>query len=447
VASSKASKLAAKKNKVSKALKDVQSKTAEGSLQQLMMQHFRDTTNPMSFYSLPMSIANTLPMKQLSVAVTSMLSIKGKPAQPAGTLPLGDEIHTLPLENRTEQIEDEKPTFLEPLQDDVTEEMPKEGGEREEELDLKQLVGYCQLDGLLVFKLADKSPYLKERPLHSVDNLTFSDFAIRLYKVHKNVEDREIWISPTSNAEVPVVQFFAGKDPNRIIDQMRCWRIDQSSGDVDADEACFRVIPAGRAFQQRVACPLTLQAVDIKRNLKPTCFEMYVTLSSRGWTWRTWRGKPSDLKRLPISLDPNTDRKVFYGGSFYYLLCLVTLPAIAGKLKNKTCLMNGQLEVYYATAFALGQSSRFAELEQLQPNQPAQFYRSLTVLIEVYSLKYSVSRTYKIVIIWIHPTSSSRRRRRRPPLVPPLLLDGSLVLDPYSSFLMPASFLIMTTIT
>ena len=377
VASSVASKLAAKKNKVSKALKDVQSKTAGGSLQQLMMQHFRETTNPMTFYSLPMSIANNLPIKELSVAVTSMLSIKGRPAQPAGTLPLGDEVNTLPLENRTGPLEEDKLAFLEPLQDEMQEETWKDSGDREEQLDLKQLVNYCQLDGLLVFKVADKNPYLKKRPLHSVDNLIFSDFAIRLYKVHKSVQDREILVSPTCNAEVPLVQFFAGKDPHGMIDQMQCWRIDQSPADVDADDICFRLVPAGRVFQKRVACPLTLEAVDIQRNFKPTCLELFLELSSRGWTWKTWRGKPADLKRLPINLDPATDRKVFYGGGFYYLLCLVTLPALAGKLRNKTCLMNGQLEVYYATAFALGQSSRFAELEQLQPNQSAEFYRTL----------------------------------------------------------------------
>lgn len=79
VPSSNATKLAAKKAKLAQALRDVQGKTAMGSLQQLMMQHLRDTARHFCFYSLPLEVAKSLPIKQRSVALTSMLSVKSQP--------------------------------------------------------------------------------------------------------------------------------------------------------------------------------------------------------------------------------------------------------------------------------------------------------------------------------------------------------------------------------
>lgn len=245
--------------------------------------------------------------------------------------------------------------------------------------DLQQLVDHCELDGLLVFKIADKNPHLKKRVMGSVDNVTFADMAIRIYKAHSHTED-ELCISPMSNVEVPLVQFFAGKDPQKIMDHMLCWRLENASGtDADFDASIslqLKLKPVGRVFQQRLACPLTLQAIDVKRNIKPTPFELYLELSVKGWSWKTWRGKRADLKKLSVNLDPRANGKVFYGGAFFYLLCLVTLPCIADKLACKTFLMHGQLEAYYAAAFRLAQESRFEELSRLCPNQSAEHYRT-----------------------------------------------------------------------
>ena len=71
--------LAANKTKLAQALRDVQGKTEMGSLQQLMMQHLRDTARHFCFYSLPLEVAKSLPIKQRSVALTRMLSVKGQP--------------------------------------------------------------------------------------------------------------------------------------------------------------------------------------------------------------------------------------------------------------------------------------------------------------------------------------------------------------------------------
>eukprot|EP00434_Breviolum_minutum_P001949 symbB.v1.2.001727.t1/scaffold61.1/size362833/26 len=319
VPSSNATKLAANKTKLAQALRDVQGKTAMGSLQQLMMQHFRDTTSHLWFYSLSLEVAKSLPMKEMSAALTSMLSIKGQPAQPAGTLPLEDEFQRLPLEERAQRqlqpLQGPQASFLEAVEDDSMGPTPQahehtSGGDCG--FDLQQLVDHCELDGLLVFKIADKNPHLKKRVMGSVDNVTFADMAIRIYKAHSHTED-ELCISPMSNVEVPLVQFFAGKDPQKIMDHMLCWRLENACGtDADFDASIslqLKLKPVGRVFQQRLACPLTLQAIDVKRNIKPTPFELYLELSVKGWSWKTWRGKRADLKKLSVNLDPRANGK------------------------------------------------------------------------------------------------------------------------------------------
>lgn len=368
VSSSVASELANKKSQVTKALKDVQSKTATGSLQQMMLNHFRETVNPTCFYSLPMDVAKTLPIKQLKVALTTMLSVKGKATQPSGTLPLGDEHQSLPLKDRVPVSQEASSSLLGPLEDDAqmgTSSCDGIGAEpAETDLDLEALLDHCACDGQLVFKIADKSPHLKKRPLHSVDNLLPSEVAIRLYRAEK-VNETDIQIFPTASPEVPLVQFFSG-NPQLMIDKLLRWKF----------RTGFQLKPCGQALQQRFACPLTLQSVDLQKNLKPTPFELYLELRSRGWEWKTWGGKPADLKKLSVDLDPLGNRKRFYGGGFHYLLCLVALPSIADKLDNKSFLMHGQSETYYQTAFLLAQRSRMADLQQLRPNQQAWFYRT-----------------------------------------------------------------------
>lgn len=375
IPSSEAAQRAEQKKRVTQALKDAQAKTPQGSLQQMMMNHFKETTNALSFYSLPIQVVRELPIKQMSVALTTMLAVKGKPAQPAGTLPVANEALSKPLEDRVKAIADKHLEFLEPLRNDVQDDDSQIPVREESELDLEQLIEFCQLDGLLVFKVAEKNPHLKKRPLHSVDNVIFSDVAIRLYKVNHNIggDARELWVAPTSNTEVPLVQLFAGKDPQKLIDHMESWRLANGYDEVEGN---FCLKPSQRTFVQRLACPLSLEAVDIAKHIKPSPFEMYLHLSNKGWVWKSWRGKATDLRQVPINISPTADTLVFYSGTFYYLLCLVTFPAIAAKFSTTTFLVHGQLEAYYAAAFQLAQEGRFDELEQLKSNQPASFYRT-----------------------------------------------------------------------
>eukprot|EP00435_Cladocopium_sp_Y103_P014006 s47_g3.t1 len=343
VPSSVASQLANKKSQVAKALKDVQVKTPKGAVEHLMLQHFRETVNHSFFYSLPVDLVRKLPMKQLAVALTSMLSVKGKPAQPSGTLPLGPENQSLPLQDRVPAPHQSASAFLGPLEDEhsgnpIARPPAPPVPPAETELDLDQLISHCQCDGLLVFKVADKNPHLKKRPLHSVDNLLPTEIAIRLYRAEK-INQGDIQIFPTASSEVPLMQIFSG-DPQLVIDHMCSWKLD----------AGFVLKPCGKAFQQRVACPLTLSSVDLQRNLKPTAFELFLELQSKGWEWKTWGGKAADLKKLEINLKD---------------------------LRNTSFLMHGQLEVYYQTAFTLAQQSRLDVLQQLRPNQPAQTLLSM----------------------------------------------------------------------
>ena len=385
MSSSASALLAEKKQKVVKALKDVQTKTITGPLQQLMMQHFKETTNHHFFYTLPVDILKSLPIKQMATALTHMLAVKGQAAQPSGTLPLADIAHCLPLADRAKGIEDirAKP-FLEPLQD----ESQDTGGETqivtidETKLSLHELVDHCQKGGHFAFRVADKNPQLKKRPLHSVDNVVSGDLAIRAYCIKRvgnpdsDGKASELWVSPTSNAEVSLLQLFEGKDPDNIIQHMWSWKL---VGGFDADAGCFQLERVRRAFDQRPFCPLDLNKIDIDTNIKPTCFELYLELRKRSWTWKSWVGKPADLKRVQVNIDPANTSHSFYTGSFYYLLCLATFPQLWLDLQNKKFLYHGQLEAYYAAAFHLAQQQRFQELENLPPNKSAQFYRTLVL--------------------------------------------------------------------
>lgn len=193
IASSSAAMLSSKKSQVTRAIKDVQSKTPEGALQQLMMQHFKETLNPRAFYTLPLYLVKTLPIKELSSALTSMLSVAGQPAQPSGTLPLLDKEQSLPLIERDTPvpIEDGSLPWLGALTDES--DGLSGGAVVQKQRSVEQLLAECGKNGLLVFRVADKNPHLKKRPLHSVDNVVSADVAIRLYKLdHTVLETDEI---------------------------------------------------------------------------------------------------------------------------------------------------------------------------------------------------------------------------------------------------------------
>ena len=369
IPSSEASKLAEKKNQVTKVLRDAQASKPEGMLQQMMMQHFKETTNHHFYYSLPVSSVKALPIKQMATASTSMLSIQGKAAQPSGMLPVMEEFHSLPLEDRVKPIQDQ-PEFLQPISDvSATATDMVESQFDEDLLGLAELVDFCQHDGLLVFKVTDVTPHRKKRPLGSVDNIVSADLAIRPYKICK-CEGQLLWAMPTSNVEVPLLQIFAGKEPEMIIKDMWSWTL--RSGDDNGQFVLARVRPA---FQQRVACPLSFIAVDIKKN-KPTAFELYLKLKEDGWTWKKWSGKAADLKRVVVNLNSQSGTKTYYGAGFHYMLCLVCFPKVASRLKNTRFLFHGQSEAYYIAAFLLGQQRRYKDVEGLLPNKPAKYYRT-----------------------------------------------------------------------
>ena len=375
-AASSSKKLGEKKGKLSQALKDIQGKTSEGALQQLMHQHFKESKDHDKFFSLPLDIVRTLPVKQMSVALTSLLQVKGRAAQPSGMLPLGDASHCLPLAERAAigAITDKDAPFA--IEDDswgADLALANPPNFSDQELDLEQLLQFCQNEGVLMFRISDKNPHLKKRPLHSVDNMVSSDIAIRLYKCHQLVNAETAWVTSITTTEVPLLQIFQGKDPHAIIQHMWSWRLDEG---FDESTGAFKLVRATRVFTQRPGCPLTLARIDVNRNLKPTSFELYLALVENGWTLKTWSGKQTDLKRLAINLDPRRGTKIFYSTHFYYMLCLVTLPSISFHLSNPSCLAHGQIEAYYAAAFHFAGEMQYEQLVNLQPDKPATFYRT-----------------------------------------------------------------------
>ena len=210
--------------------------------------------------------------------------------------------------------------------------------------------------------------------MHAWDNLTSADLAIRLYKIEAilDTSQTEVVVSSVLSPDVPLLQMFQGKDPKAMVKNLLTWRV--TEGQEGGKIVLARV---GRCFQQRVACPLTLEQVDLKKNFKPTALELYLALVQTGWSFKTWPGKHSELARTAINLDPeSTSHKSFYRGSFYYLLCLVTLPPIMKHVTNKNFMAHGLTETYYASAFHLAQEQQWSALENLARNKSAAYYRT-----------------------------------------------------------------------
>ena len=115
-------------------------------------------------------------------------------------------------------------------------------------MELRKLVRTVASEGLchslVVFRLADKKPSAKKRPLSAVDDVASTDISIRLYQVHDVHETEELFdagpegiqrmtVSFHMSSETPLVRLesLQGDAGNRLsgrlMETMRQWSEDQ----------------------------------------------------------------------------------------------------------------------------------------------------------------------------------------------------------------------------
>ena len=111
--------------------------------------------------------------------------------------------------------------------------------------------------------------------------------------------------------------------------------------------------------------------------LKPTAFELFLELRSKGWEWKNLGWKTCRFEETP---HPTWS----VAGEQSVLRWRVPLLLVFGgaSLNRKGCEEHQFLDAWTVgdlltrTAFTLAQQARLDELQKLLPNQPAQFYRT-----------------------------------------------------------------------
>ena len=365
-------KLMAKKRKLTEMLKNQLVRTECGWLQATMMDHFRSHCNISSFYSLPLSIVKQLPMQQLDLAVRSGLSIRGHGVQPSGLLPLTDADNCLPLAcrptDKTKQDAGPCDLFLGELMDEEDTSVVSGTGDNKDDIHslaapsadeksittykslglgagLLQLVESCHCQGLVMFRISDMNLAKKKRPLASADNIQAGDLALRLYQAMEvNKDGTCVWARQCSQSEVSLVQLFALKEPQEIVDHLWQWEVQP---DVRPDRPSkFLLKQSQRAFQARPA-PFSLEAVNVDKGLKPSLFDLHLLLANHGWKFSRPSVSAQRLKQFPVQSDRG--RRYYHQRGFWHFLVLMNIDT----LQRRQIVYHGQLEAYYEALFRL----------------------------------------------------------------------------------------------
>ncbi|CAE7819513.1 unnamed protein product [Symbiodinium sp. CCMP2592] len=242
------------------AVQQVRSKAKkDDELMWLLLQHLRENLSSSSWYSLPREMLEELKIQKLGQALTSAFS-QSNTGPVVGALPLADATHFQPIRDlrsagklalqgrETDSVAVKTPSSsflcIEPDDDDgvvlSTSRHKRTPSGREPSLvlgdtSLQDLVasagrGDADLD-LVVFRIPDKSPAAKKRPLGAVDDVSPTDFCIRLYTVHSTCSrSDEVCVSMHACTEVPLVRLLghSGADrtlSQRLMDSMLQWTV------------------------------------------------------------------------------------------------------------------------------------------------------------------------------------------------------------------------------
>lgn len=360
-----------KKRKFNELVRASQTATQTGALQHMLMAHFREHSNPNAFYSLPKHTIEQVPIQQLDLALLTGLNVKGKNIQPSGLLPLTSPVNSMPLQIRDSATEDPSSmsAFVGELEDDGDmlggNSNSAESGSSDRRTgqaralsfntpgistQMKDLIGTSALEEIVIFRVSDKNPSKKKRPLASADNVQTLDFAIRVYQVAEAVRDASgnitmVWVRQGMHDDVPLIQLFSSKDPKETIAKMYQWEI--QAGEYPGKPDLFLLQQTRQTFQVRVGVPCSLETVDVNKGLKPSLLELHLLLESEGWSFRKSSNlTPGQLKRCPIDLQ----RKFFFSRGFWHCLTLLNFSKLQ---EYQSKIFYGQLEAYYEAIFRL----------------------------------------------------------------------------------------------
>lgn len=439
----------------------------------LLLHHFRECMNPSGWYSMPVDLFCQQPMRPLVDALTHTLPSKGSGSSNS-LLPVTDKATmTLSLCDREEQSEktmiDQLP-FMSILDNQLDHEMTAKspmGAQRQPDIfcvdsedepaneDIvickptmpalpskmlsHEMVRYASNDhGLIVFRVSDKKPALKKRPLAYADALTSDDFAIRMYKV-EDATSEEVTVSAIDHPTVPLTRLFGSHaGTEELVDKLLQWSVsrtdhslifDQQNVGQPAFEIVLDVLQAGavtgsstnydiaglqpgelQLVQALVKSSILLETQDgAAVQLSASALSCNLVLSRPRAVFDTRIGVSCELERLSLKkrnlpsqwelflqlrqqgwrksdwtgtakalrstcFKPGTGMEQLYFHDSYWYW-LCLLNCESLDRKGFT-LYHGQLEAFYQTAIRLGQTDP-GKLSSLSPGQKASVYRAM----------------------------------------------------------------------
>ncbi len=438
----------------------------------LLLHHFRECMNPSGWYSMPVDLFIQQPMRPLVDALTHALPSRG-PGSSNSLLPLTDRATmTLSVCDREKQSETtEQLPFLSILDDEdhemtvksvrperlagavyVDDSNSDDQAAAEDFVICKQtlpampskmlsreMVQFASNDsGLIVFRVSDKKPALKKRPLAFADALTSDDFAIRMYKV-EDATSAEVTVSAIDHPTVPLTRLFgshAGTED--LVDKLLQWAVSRTNHRLNFDkqnvggpafEIVLDVLQAGAVtgssthYDIAGMQPVELQLVDalVKNSilletqdgaavqLCASALSCDLILSRPQAVFDTRVGVCCQLGRLSLKkrnlpsqwelflqLRQKGWRKSDWTGTAKALRSMCFRPGTGmeqlyfhDSYWYWLCLLNceildqkgftlyhGQLEAFYQTAIRLGQSDP-GKLASLSPGQKASVYKAM----------------------------------------------------------------------
>lgn len=416
----------------------------------LMLQHFRDCMNPSGWYSLPIGIFSATQVRPLVHALTT--SIPGQ-EKTSALLPLSKGSDMLSIRDREEFMRQPQPStspflVIQPEPDvlprsqvagaeDSTICTPTQGQRVPKDmLSQEMLLFASESSGLIVFRVSDKRPALKKRPLSYADSLSREDFCLRLYRVEHATETL-LTVTALEHSEVPLAKLFSSNAALELINSMHQWQKPTAVDSVltiqqdDIGETAFNFVQdvlssgaiAGSSIHFETA-GLTLaedQIVDglLKKSvllrtqngaavqLSPNVLSSQLVLSgkllvfqprvgstykydrinlaqgaSRPTQWELywflqrdgWHRKTwqGTAKQLKKTFCEGGGPKEYFHDGYWYWLALLNRDALHA-LGLK--LVHGQLESFYQAAISLGQNDP-SKLSGLLPGKAAASYKS-----------------------------------------------------------------------
>ena len=232
-----------------------------GATTKMLLQHFRDCMNPSGWYSLSAELFSQQPMRPLVHALTHALPSCSTTSH-SSLLPMEDRA-TMALSVRDRErlkqirgtMSETEPTpflaILDSQDHNITPALPpEEGGDSDCEMilapassctgalghskpkpeDLAAITEVASNNGMVVFRVSDKRPALKKRPLSFADSVTTDDFAIRLYRVEavdaatETASPTAVTVSALDHVTVPLAKLFSGGDrAENLVEDMLQW--------------------------------------------------------------------------------------------------------------------------------------------------------------------------------------------------------------------------------